>query len=254
MLATRDVSKAFGGLKALSTVSVQIAPGAITAIIGPNGAGKTTLMNAISGFVAPDVGDITVNGASIAGRRPHEVCRKGVARTFQNLQMFSEMTVLEAVATGRHLHRRVPIYAELLMLPAAWRAERAALADARELLALIEVGETYWERRAGDLPYGYQRRVEIARALATEPAYLLLDEPAAGLNDEETAALGRTLGQLAARGLGIALIEHDIELVMSVSQQVFVMDTGAVISSGTPDEVRADPAVVRAYLGDAHAA
>ena len=254
MLATRDVSKAFGGLKALSTVSVQIAPGAITAIIGPNGAGKTTLMNAISGFVAPDVGEITVNGASIAGRRPHEVCRKGVARTFQNLQMFSEMTVLEAVATGRHLHRRVPIHAELLMLPAAWRAERAALADARELLALIEVGETYWERRAGDLPYGYQRRVEIARALATEPAYLLLDEPAAGLNNEETAALGGTLRQLAARGLGIALIEHDIELVMSVSQQVFVMDTGAVISSGTPDEVRADPAVMHAYLGDAHAA
>lgn len=254
MLATRDVSKAFGGLKALSTVSVRIAPGTITAIIGPNGAGKTTLMNAISGFVAPDVGEITVNGASIAGRRPHEVCRKGVARTFQNLQMFSEMTVLEAVATGRHLHRRVPIHAELLMLPEAWRAERAALADARELLSLIEVGEAYWERRAGDLPYGYQRRVEIARALATEPSYLLLDEPAAGLNNEETAALGRTLQQLATRGLGIALIEHDIDLVMSVSERVFVMDTGAVISSGTPDEVRADPAVVRAYLGDAHAA
>lgn len=254
MLATRDVNKSFGGLKALSMVSVEIAPGTITAIIGPNGAGKTTLMNAISGFTAPDSGEITVNGTSIAGLRPHQVCRNGVARTFQNLQMFSEMTVLEAVATGRHLHRREPIYAELLMLPRARRSERAALADASELLDLIEVGQTYRGRRAGDLPYGYQRRVEIARALATEPAYLLLDEPAAGLNNEETAALGRTLRQLAGRGLGIALIEHDIELVMSVSERVFVMDTGAVISSGTPAEVRSDPAVVRAYLGDAHAA
>ena len=244
MLATREVDKSFGGLKALSAVTVEIAPAAITAIIGPNGAGKTTLMNAISGFIAPDSGDITVDGASIAGLRPHQVCRKGIARTFQNLQMFSEMTVLEAVATGLHLHRR---------LPGARRAERVSLEDARGFLELIEVGKTYWGRRAGDLPYGHQRRVEIARALATEPSYLLLDEPAAGLNNEETAALGRTLRQLAARGLGIALIEHDIELVMSVSERVFVMDTGAVISSGTPGEVRADPAVVRAYLGDAHA-
>lgn len=254
MLVTDEVCKSFGGLTALSSVSIEVMPGKVTAVIGPNGAGKTTLMNTISGFLAPGSGTITVGGVSIAGLRPHEVCRHGLARTFQNLQMFSDMTALEVVVTGRHRHRRAPMYMELLMLPAARHEEAAAIDDARTLLQFVEVPVEYWPRRAGDLPYGLQRRVEIARALATTPTYLLLDEPAAGLNNEETAALGRTLRQLAGQNLGITLIEHDIELVMSVSDHVFVMDAGAVIASGSPEQVRADPEVMRAYLGDAHAA
>mgnify|MGYP000926179976 CR=1 FL=1 len=249
MLETNDVNKSFGGLRALSSVSVSIARHTVTAVIGPNGAGKSTLMNVISGFIAPDTGTITVDQRSIVGMRPHGVCAAGVARTFQNLQMFSDMTALEAVATGRHLHRRTSLVAELLMLPVARRTDAVAADEADALLDRLAVPAEYRRRRAGDLPYGLQRRVEIARALATEPAYLLLDEPAAGLNDEESAALGRTLVSLARDGLGIALIEHDIDLVMNVSDRVFVMDAGAVIASGTPTEIRADPMVIRAYLG-----
>ena len=250
MLRTQGVGKAFGGLRAVHEVTIEVPVGSITAVIGPNGAGKSTLMNLISGFIAPDIGAITVGGESIAGLRPHQICRRGIARTFQNLQMFQDMSAKEVVVAGRQLHRSAPLLSELLMLPAARRVERAAAQEAQELLAKLEVPAGFWERRAGDLPYGLQRRVEIARALATQPDYLLLDEPAAGLYDDETAALGRTLRELAATGLGIALIEHDIELVMSVSDHVFVMDAGAVIANGTPAVVRKDPAVIRAYLGD----
>ncbi|MDB6001407.1 MAG: lptB 3 [Rhizobacter sp.] len=251
-LRTSQISKAFGGLKALSSVDVDIPQGQITAVIGPNGAGKSTLMNTISGFIPADSGSVTVDGESITGLAPHEVCRRGVARTFQNLQMFSDMSVLEVIVTGRHRHLHASVFASLLNLPSARREERQAAVDAKALLRTLQVDEAYWPRRAGDLPYGLQRRVEIARALATEPRFLLLDEPAAGLNDEETMALGHTLKALVAGQLGIALIEHDIDLVMRVSDRIFVMDAGAVIASGTPDEVRGNEAVVQAYLGEAH--
>lgn len=251
MLLTRGVGKSFGGLRAVDDVTIELPAGSITAVIGPNGAGKSTLMNLISGFIAPDAGAILLGDASIAGLRPHQICKMGVARTFQNLQMFHDMPAQEVVVTGRQLHRSAPLFAELLMLPSARRAERAAAEEAGRLLDRMEVPAEFRDRRAGDLPYGLQRRVEIARALATEPAYLLLDEPAAGLNDDETAALGHTLRRLAGEGLGIALIEHDIELVMSVSDRVYVMDAGTVIANGTPAAVRNDPAVIRAYLGDA---
>ena len=254
MLTIQLLSKRFGGLQALRDVTVQAAPHDITAVIGPNGAGKSTLMNVISGFIAPDSGSVQVGGVDITGLKPHEVCRHGVARTFQNLQMFSDMSVVEAVVTGRTRHLKASLLANLLMTPKAWREEREAADYARRLLETVGIGPAYWGRRAGDLPYGLQRRVEIARALATEPAFMLLDEPAAGLNDDESAALGETLGQLAARGIGIVLIEHDIELVMNVSRHIFVMDAGAVIASGTPEEVRSNPDVVKAYLGDEHAA
>jgi len=252
MLETRQASKAFGGVLAVREVDLQVARGHVTGVIGPNGAGKTTLMNIVSGFIAPDSGQITVEGVGITGCRPHEVCRRGVARTFQNLQMFSDMSVLEVVITGCHRHLRAPLIASLLLLPAARRDEQRAQASAQQLLRQLEVDESWWPRRAGDLPYGLQRRVEIARALATGPGYLLLDEPAAGLNNEETAALGRTLRTLAGGDLGIALIEHDIELVMSVCDRIFVMDAGRVIASGTPAEIRHNAAVVQAYLGAAH--
>jgi branched-chain amino acid transport system ATP-binding protein len=250
MLKIQQASKAFGGVQAVGGVDLEIARGHVTGVIGPNGAGKTTLMNIVSGFIAPDSGQITVDGESIAGLKPHAVCRHGVARTFQNLQMFSDMSVLEVVVTGCHRHLTTPVIATLLMLPSARREELRAREEAKVLLRQLEVAEDYWPRRAGDLPYGLQRRVEIARALATGPGYLLLDEPAAGLNNEETAALGRTLRHLASGDLGIALIEHDIELVMSVCDRIFVMDAGKVIASGTPAEIRSDAMVVQAYLGE----
>lgn len=254
MLAIRNLNKHFGGLYVLRDVSVEAPPGQVTAVIGPNGAGKSTLMNVVSGFLGAESGSITVDDAPISGMKPHEVCRRGVARTFQNLQMFSDMSVLEAVITGRTRHRRASLVANLLMTPRAWREEKDAADKASELLETMSIGPSYWQRRAGDLPYGLQRRVEIARALATEPTYLLLDEPAAGLNDDESAALGATLGQLASAGIGIVLIEHDIELVMTVSRRIFVMDAGSVIADGTPDEVRNKPEVVKAYLGEENAA
>lgn len=252
MLKVDRFSKRFGGLHALREVSLQAAPHAITAVIGPNGAGKSTLMNAISGFIPPDGGTVHVPGADITGLKPHAICRQGVARTFQNLQMFTEMTVMEAVVTGRTRHMKVSMMANLLMTSAAWREERVATEAARSLLQAVGVGTVYWTRRAGDLPYGLQRRVEIARALATEPAFLLLDEPAAGLNDEESVALGDTLRGLATAGLGIVLIEHDMDLVMNVSRHIYVMDAGAVIAEGTPEQVRSNVAVVNAYLGVEH--
>ncbi len=254
MLQVDRLSKRFGGLQALRDVTVRAAPHDITAVIGPNGAGKSTLMNAISGFIPPDSGTVRVAGTDVTGLKPHEICRQGVVRTFQNLQMFTDMSVLEAVVTGRTRHMKASMLANLLMTPHAWHDEREAEERARGYLQTVGIGATYWQRRAGDLPYGLQRRVEIARALATEPAYMLLDEPAAGLNDDESAALGETLLGLAATGIAIVLIEHDIELVMNVSQHIFVMDAGAVIAEGTPEAVRANPDVIAAYLGDEHAA
>jgi ABC-type branched-subunit amino acid transport system ATPase component len=254
MLQVDKLSKRFGGLQALRDVTVRAAAHDITAVIGPNGAGKSTLMNAISGFVPPDSGTVTAGAADITGMKPHEICRRGVVRTFQNLQMFTDMSVLEAVVTGRTRHMKASMIANLLMTPHAWHDERESEERARGYLQTVGIGPAYWTRRAGDLPYGLQRRVEIARALATEPAFMLLDEPAAGLNDDESAALGQTLLGLAATGIGIVLIEHDIELVMNVSRHIFVMDAGAVIAEGTPDAVRANPDVIAAYLGDEHVA
>ena len=250
MLAIRNISKRFGGLQALRDVNVSAERGCVTAVIGPNGAGKSTLMNVISGFIAADEGSVSVDGAETLGLAPHRMCVSGVARTFQNLQMFSDMSTVEAVVAGRTRHRKASLVANLLMTPAVRHEEEEAFKVARDLLGAMGVPADFWERRAGDLPYGVQRRVEIARALATDPSYLLLDEPAAGLNNQESSALGDTLLQLAQGGIGVVLIEHDIELVMNVSSEIFVMDAGTVIASGTPVDVRTNPNVIAAYLGE----
>lgn len=252
MLAIRNICKRFGGLQALRDVNIEASQACVTAVIGPNGAGKTTLMNVVSGFIGAEEGSITVDGTDTLGLSPHQMCATGVARTFQNLQMFSDMSTVEAVVTGRTRHRKASLFANLLVTPAVRREEEEAFDAARDLLTTMSVPESFWSRRAGDLPYGLQRRVEIARALATEPSYLLLDEPAAGLNDHESAALGEVLLRLANQGIGVVLIEHDIDLVMNVSTRIFVMDAGTVIASGTPGEVRANPDVIAAYLGAEH--
>ena len=250
MLSIQHISKRFGGLQALRDVNIEADRACVTAVIGPNGAGKSTLMNVISGFILAENGSVVVDGQETVGQLPHRMCASGVARTFQNLQMFSDMSTLEAVVTGRTRQRKASLFANLLITPAVRREEKAAFDAARELLISMGVPQSFWSRRAGDLPYGLQRRVEIARALATEPAYLLLDEPAAGLNDKESSALGEALLNLAKQGIGVVLIEHDIELVMNISSSIFVMDAGTVIARGTPAEVRKNPHVIAAYLGD----
>ena len=252
MLAIKGISKRFGGLQALRDVNIAAERSHVTAVIGPNGAGKSTLMNVISGFIAADAGSVSVDGTEALGLSPHRMCACGVARTFQNLQMFSDMSTLEAVVTGRTRHRKASLLANLVMMPSVRREEEESISRARDLLTEMGVPKSFWLRRAGDLPYGVQRRVEIARALATEPGYLLLDEPAAGLNDEESSALGEALLKLSRQDIGIVLIEHDIDLVMNVSSRIFVMDAGTVIASGTPAEVRSNPDVVAAYLGAEH--
>ena len=250
MLSIQHISKRFGGLLALRDVNIEADRACVTSVIGPNGAGKSTLMNVISGFILAENGSVVVDGQETVGQLPHRMCASGVARTFQNLQMFSDMSTLEAVVTGRTRQRKASLFANLLITPAVRREEEAAFDAARELLISMGVPQSFWLRRAGDLPYGLQRRVEIARALATEPLYLLLDEPAAGLNDKESTALGEALLKLAKQGIGVVLIEHDIELVMNISSTIFVMDAGTVIASGTPAEVRKNPHVIAAYLGD----
>ena len=250
VLSACDISMVFGGVVALDKASIDVKPGHVFGLIGRNGSGKSTLFNCLTGFLAPSSGKVLLDGKDITGHEPHEVMSAGVARTFQNLQMFSDMSTLEAVVTGRTRQRKASLFANLLITPAVRREEEAAFDAARELLISMGVPQSFWLRRAGDLPYGLQRRVEIARALATEPLYLLLDEPAAGLNDKASTAVGEALLKLAKQGIGVVLIEHDIELVMNISSTIFVMDAGTVIASGTPAEVRKNPHVIAAYLGD----
>ena len=239
-LRAESLGKRYRSRQVVNDLSLEVHSGEVVGLLGPNGAGKTTAFYMIVGLVPCDAGRIWLDGRELTRLPMHRRARLGLGYLPQEASVFRKLSVEDNIRA-------------ILEVRSDLDEEAAREAALESLLEELHIGHIRGSMGLS-LSGGERRRVEIARALATEPAYLLLDEPAAGLNDEETAALGRTLGQLAARGLGIALIEHDIELVMSVSQQVFVMDTGAVISSGTPDEVRADPAVVRAYLGDAHAA
>jgi len=249
LLEVRGLSKRFGGLQAVGDVSFDVRPGTVKAVIGPNGAGKTTLFNLISGVTPPDAGAVTFQGRAIQGRAPHQVAALGLSRTFQQIRLFSGMTTLENVMVGAHVRGRAGFLAGMLHLPGTWREERALAEQAREALAFLELDDVAGAE-ATSLSYGQQRGVELARALAGRPSLLLLDEPAAGLNMRETAELTRRIGRIRERGVTVLLVEHDMSLVMGVSDEVAVLCFGQKIADATPGAVQRDPEVIRVYLGD----
>lgn len=249
LLEMKDVVKQFGGLTAVSNMSFHVDEGEIYGVIGPNGAGKTTIFNLITGVYQVTEGDVIFNGQSIEGKKPYQIINLGIARTFQNIRLFTGMTVLENILVGVHDRMKSGLLASIIHTASQQKEEKEAREEAMKLLAFVGLDKDA-DRLATELPYGKQRKLEIARAMATKPKLILLDEPAAGMNDSETAALTELIRNIREKfGITIVLIEHDMQLVMSLCDRVMVVNFGKELAEGVPDEVQNNPQVIEAYLG-----
>jgi branched-chain amino acid transport system ATP-binding protein len=248
ILNLKDLTIKFGGVTALNSVNLELKEGEILALIGPNGAGKTTVFNLITGVYKPTSGNVFLGDVAIDGKKRHHITKLGIARTFQNIRLFGDMTTLENVITASDVRNKVGLIGSILGTPRSRREEKASVAKAHEILKFIGIDE-YADRLAKNLPYGVQRRLEIARALGTEPKILLLDEPAAGFNPQEKVELAATIKKIRDAGYTILLIEHDMSLIMGISDRVAVLDFGQKIADDLPSVVQNNPQVIAAYLG-----